>query len=328
MATAAIEKIKDFFPKSSEGSKDQQTFWQTLEWLKQLGQENKTDAMAWFAAVSDTLHSALPGNTKLLAEFDALRQQAPRDIEPSFKTPARGDPEPTTDSQNESKWSEEHRKKALDIIQLAQSTMMLNRPGASGLDQRIRDLLVQEHLKSWWFRLPIFGLVVLAAALFGIDWYYANKAKQVIDNMEAKLRSADNLLLSETSALKNAVADMQKQVENSRGLLSQKDTELKGVLSGAQNRITTARDEGIGLLNTATANAVANIQAKQVENARAQKLEIAQIPWTGWLFARGYLLALLSLLFSIAPLVLWLFKKALSLFKKAPRAQPMPRATQ
>jgi uncharacterized phage infection (PIP) family protein YhgE len=307
MATAAIEKIKDFFPKSSEVPKDQQPFWQTLEWLKKLGQENKTDATAWFAAVSDTLRSALPGNTKLLAEFDALYQQAPRDREPSLQTPATGDPEPPKDSQSESKWSDDRRKKALDIIQLAQSTMMLNRPGASGLDQRIRDLITQEHLKSWWFRLPMFGLVVLAAALLGIDWSYANKAKQVLKDMEKPLQNAKALLETEASDLKKAVADMQKQVDDSRGMLSQKDSELKVVLAGAQNRITTAGDQGIGVLNTATAKAVADIQAKQVENARAQKLEIAQIPWTGWLLARGYLPALLSLLFSLAAFAVSLF---------------------
>lgn len=291
MATAAKEWIKDFFPKSSGVPKDQQPSWQMLEWLKKLGLENKTDSMAWLAAVSDTLRSALPGNTKLLAEFDALCQKAP------------GDTEPPKDSQNESKCFDDRRRKALDIIQLAQSTMMLNRPGASGLDQRIRDLLVQEHLKSWWFRLPIFVLAVLVAALFGIDWYYANMAEQVLADMEKPLQNAKALLSTEASDLKNAVADMQKQVDNSRVLLSQKDSELKGVLYGAQNTIIASRDEGIGLLNKATTKAVADIQAKQVENARAQKLEIAQIPWTGWLLARGYVPALVSLLFSLAAIV-------------------------
>jgi len=190
-------------------------------------------------------------------------------------------------------------------LELAQETIALSRPVATGLDERIRDLITQEHYNAWPFRLSVALMVILIFALFGIDWIYANKAKQIIADMNKEMDQAKSLLIADTSELKKAIAGMQQQVDSGRSMVSQKDAELKKVVGDARTAIDNAGSKGVEDVKAE----MTKVTAAKVAEARAQKLEIAQIPWTGWLLGNWYGVALLSLVFSFLATGVAFFKK-------------------
>ena len=274
MATATPDWVKGLIARFSGPPEEEESLWQVLESLRKLQQRTgaaKVDSKLWLAAVTDTLHAALPTNSSLLREVDDLYKGPP---------PA-GLPSPAAVTGVPSSAEDETEKKALGLIELAQHLMVLNRPVASGLDRQIRDLITQEHMRSWPFRVVIILWLLLCCALFGIDWYYAGKARQVLQ-------------------------DMQQKYDASRALVDKKESELNTMLADASAKISANREAGIKAIEGTSTGAVTQLQGElkiKVEELRKQKLEIAKVPWTGWLLGGGYGIFVLSGLISIFALI-------------------------
>jgi len=148
------------------------------------------------------LHAALPTNAKLLEQFDELRKQQQEDCKKKALDDTLHAARPTILEQFERKQQQEDcKKKALAFIELAQRVLVLNQPASSGLDQEIRDLITQQYVRSWPFWMVIVLWLSLCGALFGVDWYYAGKAREIIANMQRQLDGARAQIFEKTSEL-------------------------------------------------------------------------------------------------------------------------------
>ena len=274
-------------------SSDEKSSWRTLESLKQMA--SAVDFKWWLAAVDDAVRAAIPENPKLLEQFTTLKEESDK---------------VTAESADDSK-RENCRKKVLGFIEMTEHILRVNKPASSGLQEEIRDMITKEISSTGPYKTVMFCCVVLLCGLLGVDFYYGNKAKEIIQQMESQLTIALNQTSQKSAALGKIIDDAQN---NAKQKSAQLNDSLNGALSAlneakgkAATSVDNAGKDAAGKVAQAGETGASNVSKEwndKLENLRQQKLRIDQIPWTGWLFGGGYGIVVLNLLISVGAVFL------------------------